>query len=192
MPSDLTAAEWNVVETLDAAIFASKMTVVTEDAREEIARAVVAAVRDIIVAENFEEAGDVLDMFAALKARGPTTEADIRGRTLASGIEAAAELVRKRAAVLRAGGTRPTGAAPMAERQYLLKQVDEMGDEIRDLRTKLELAERLAPLAREIAAEAEPIIYRQAARSLRALGHGQAATLLERTAQDMEADRHGV
>lgn len=105
--TELNAAEWNVVETLDAAIFASKMTVVTEEAREEIARAVVAAVRGPIADEALKEAaGEILLLADRAVPDVDPAKPELAGRW--GGLREAARVVRhvrRRAAERQAEGS---------------------------------------------------------------------------------------
>jgi hypothetical protein len=60
MSDELTEAERAVAEVLDSAVFDSEMTLVNDTAREDIARAVMAAVRPIIEAETSRLIADLI------------------------------------------------------------------------------------------------------------------------------------
>lgn len=102
-------------------------------------------------------------------------------------------------------------AHPESDR-YLLRQVDELADELDRTRQELELAKRISPLALELASEVMPTLYHQAADSIENLataertrlrdgtgpslefinGMEHAAGALRRAADDQERDRHGI
>jgi hypothetical protein len=73
MSEPMTEAERAVAEVIDSAVFDSEMTLVNDGAREDIARAVVAAVRPLIEADALEALAD------GAAAYGPPTADQLRG-----------------------------------------------------------------------------------------------------------------